>query len=276
MSEIQIDTAKVLNSATNIQQVATSLRAAGNRIASAGASAPVFEKNSFGPNVRDLCKACKSALDKLASVLENQATKLRERVGKFEKADQGQTTIITSIFGIFLDGFDRGKDSETDSPAINAEEFDGKHEAVEEEKSPFGEMLEEIETEKKLESPKLNPDAKPGNYGSCALYAAARRPDLGTTKSSNQKFRDQAAANYIYKFKDKVFQVDSSDTDLTDNLAKGYAVVWEPGVQGSHKDDGHVAIIEEIGKDYVIVSQAGWGGKDKIPISKLKDLWIIP
>ncbi len=99
MSKIQIDTAIVLNAATNIQQVATSLRAAGNRIASAGASAPVFEKNSFGPNVRDLCKVCKSALDKLASVLENQATKLRERVGKFEGADQ----ISAFVFGPMID-----------------------------------------------------------------------------------------------------------------------------------------------------------------------------
>lgn len=264
MSEIQIDTAIVLNSATNIQQVATSLRDAGNKIASAGSSAPVFELNTFGPIVRSICNACKSGLDGLALVLEAQANNLRKRAEKFEIADQGHA----SVFGPMID-----------SPINKPGEADIKDSEIvenEEEKSPFGELLEKIKDEKKLESPKLNPDAKPGNYGSCALYAAARRPDLGTTKSSNQKFKDQAAANYIYKFKDKVFQVDSSDTDLTDNLAKGYAVVWEPGVQGSDKDYGHVAIIEEIGKDYVIVSHAGWGGKNEIPISKLKDLWIIP
>jgi len=124
----------------------------------------------------------------------------------------------------------------------------------------------------------LNP-VDPSKYGDlgCARYAAARRPDLGSTQSNHEDFTDQAAANYISKYNTTAFQI-TAGTDLTNAIGKGYAVVWKPGVDGANATYGHVAIVEDVGKDYVIVSQAGWstGTTMKIPINKLQDLWLIP
>lgn len=118
-------------------------------------------------------------------------------------------------------------------------------------------------------------DVNPKNYPSCALYAAARRPDLGSTQSNFEIYEDGAAANYIPKFQDSKFQI-SVDADLRDKVGTGFAVVWEP--KDADPTYGHVAIVEEVGKDYVIVSHAGWseGSPTRIPISKLQNLWLIP
>ena len=125
---------------------------------------------------------------------------------------------------------------------------------------------------------KLNP-VDPSSYGhmGCARYAAARRPDLGSTQSDREEYTDQAAANYISKYKETAFQIDSG-TNLNNAIGVGYAVVWTPGTQGANKEYGHVAIVEEVGSDYVVVSHAGWstGTSTRIPISKLKELWLIP
>lgn len=120
-------------------------------------------------------------------------------------------------------------------------------------------------------------DVNPANYKSCAIYAAARRPDLGSTQSNREEYVDQAAANYISKYKETAFQV-APASDLTDSVGVGYAVVWEPGVQNSNSTYGHVAIVEEVGKDFVVVSHAGWstGTRTKISIGKLQELWLIP
>jgi uncharacterized protein YukE len=115
-------------------------------------------------------------------------------------------------------------------------------------------------------------DVDPKKYSSCALYAQNRRPDLGRTQH-----KDGSAYNYINVYKDTAFQINTGD-DLTKKVGKGFAVVWEPGVAGGGEVHGHVAIVEEVGKDYVIVSHAGWrdGTITKIPISKLQKLWLIP
>jgi hypothetical protein len=120
-------------------------------------------------------------------------------------------------------------------------------------------------------------NVSPKNYASCALYAAARRPDLGSTQSNFEEFKDLAAANYISKYKDTAFQI-NSNSDLTEKVGEGFAVVWKPGVQKSNPTYGHVAIVEEVGKDYVIVSHSGWstGTQTKIPVNKLQELWLIP
>jgi len=107
----------------------------------------------------------------------------------------------------------------------------------------------------------------------CVEYAKARRPDLGAAGGS--------AANYIENYRDSVFQVTDDDADLTSKVAQGYAVVWPKHVlspDSSGYENGHVAIVEEVGPDYVIVSQAGWGEKTRMRVTKedLQSLYLIP
>ena len=91
---------------------------------------------------------------------------------------------------------------------------------------------------------------------SCARYAAARRPDLGSTQSNNEKYADGAAANYISKYEDSVFQIsDNNKGELDQVIGKGYAIVWEPG-HNSDSTYGHVGIVEEVHSDYIIYSEA--------------------
>lgn len=126
----------------------------------------------------------------------------------------------------------------------------------------------------RVPAPPALQEADPNKYTSCALYAQARRPDLGPTGG------DGGAYNYVDKFKntDNSYQIPAGTTDLnTTPLRKGTAVVWEKSQQGSNKDYGHVAIIEDVGPDYVVVSESGWSsnGRRTIPIDKLSELHFI-
>lgn len=96
-------------------------------------------------------------------------------------------------------------------------------------------------------------DAK--DIRSCALYAAARRPDLGSTGTVGPH-KMEAAANYAHKFADKAFQIGEGERgNLKDAIGVGYAITWEPGYK-SHAEYGHVAIVEEVHDNYVVISEA--------------------
>lgn len=119
-------------------------------------------------------------------------------------------------------------------------------------------------------------DADPGAYTSCALYAQARRPDLGPASG------DGGAYNYIeqYRQSQRYYRIPPEATQsglLQTPLRVGTAVVWDRGQQGADPTWGHVAIIEEIGPDYVEVSEAGWGNntRRRIPVADLFDLHFI-
>jgi len=120
--------------------------------------------------------------------------------------------------------------------------------------------------------------ADPASYPSCALYAQARRPDLKSTGGAG------GAADYITKYRHKVFQVPPQTSDLRDYLAPGHALVWDryhPALKGTDGWTwGHIAIVEEVGPDYVIVSQANWPGKPTMKIERQKlidwGLYVIP
>ena len=133
-------------------------------------------------------------------------------------------------------------------------------------------------------SPKLTEvNGKPSSY-TCATYARDRRPDLGSTQSNNEEFADGAAANYISKFEDTAFQIDDSGENLTDIIGPGYALVWEPSHPGADDTYGHVAIIEEVYADHVIISEAArvngiYQIKTRsISIDQLNNdlVWLIP
>jgi uncharacterized protein YukE len=148
---------------------------------------------------------------------------------------------------------------------------------------------EPVETiSKPYPQPLTNPDlrkvtGKESSY-TCATYAKARRPDLGSTQCSNERFEDQAAANYICKFEDKAFQIENSGEDLSKAIGPGYALVWEPDHHKANSTYGHVAIIEEVYSDHVIISEASKvNGVYKIrertiSIDQLNNdlVWLIP
>ncbi len=95
-----------------------------------------------------------------------------------------------------------------------------------------------------------------GSTYTCATYAAARRPDLGTTQCGNERWADQAAANYICKYEDTAFQINDSNYDLTNTIAPGYALVWQPEHPYANDTYGHVAIVEEVYPDHLVFSEA--------------------
>jgi len=127
----------------------------------------------------------------------------------------------------------------------------------------------------KVPPPRLQP-ADPAKYSSCALYAQARRPDLGPAGG------DGGAYNYIRKFKhtERYYRItpEAAKGDLrTTHLRPGTAVVWNKRVRGADPTYGHIAIIEEVGPDYIEVSEAGWGKstRRRIPAAHLPDLHFI-
>jgi surface antigen/uncharacterized protein YukE len=132
--------------------------------------------------------------------------------------------------------------------------------------------------------PKLKKvSGKPSSY-TCATYAKARRPDLGSTQSNNEHWKDGAAANYIGKFENKAFQLENSESNLTDSIGPGYAVVWEPSHPSANSTYGHVAIVESVYADHVVISEASRVNKvyqireRSIPIEQFYDdqVWLIP
>lgn len=129
---------------------------------------------------------------------------------------------------------------------------------------------------KRVPLPDLQP-ADPAQHSSCALYAQARRPDLGHIEAE-----DEGAYNYIQKFENtencyRVTTAMAEDDLSTTDLRPGTAVVWDRGVRGADPTYGHVAIVEEVGPDYIEVSEAGWAGgtRRRIPTAHLPDLHFI-
>lgn len=132
-------------------------------------------------------------------------------------------------------------------------------------------------------------DADPLNYSTtegCAKYAQVRRPDLGRTGGSG------GAADYITKFAHKIVRITDGAVDLRTKLAKGYAVVWDRNqrhLSDAGKKYGHIAIVEQVEQDHIIVSQAGvgtrtdlttypqaWSTRMRINRDDLRDLHFIP
>lgn len=116
--------------------------------------------------------------------------------------------------------------------------------------------------------------AEPTKEGSCALYAQARRPDLGPVGGSGNG--NTGAGNYIHKYESEVFQTAPTD-NLQEKIAPGYALIWEIGHPQADKTYGHVAIVEEVYPDYVIVSQAG-SDPTRMKLSRdfISTLYVLP
>lgn len=119
----------------------------------------------------------------------------------------------------------------------------------------------------------------------CVAYAKRRRPDLGPTggterdPNTGEVIKWGGPKDYLTKFEEKVFQITENDLDLRKKIAKGYAIIWDE--KQAKNEYGHIAIVEEVGEDYVIVSDSNNPkNPDHIPYKVfLKDLlpkYIIP
>ncbi|HNT78446.1 MAG TPA: CHAP domain-containing protein, partial [Anaerolineae bacterium] len=94
-------------------------------------------------------------------------------------------------------------------------------------------------------------------YNNCVSYAMDRRPDLGYPGGSS-------AADYITKYnvEKTIGEMANENTDLTTIIAVGYAIVWPAnhrGLRGYDGGCGHIAIVEEVYDDHIVVSHANFG-----------------
>jgi len=136
---------------------------------------------------------------------------------------------------------------------------------------PPGQVIQSIEVASPQRGGVRGPiqlvDVDPAVYRhNCALYAQARRRDLGPTGGQG------GAADYIHKYRDKVFLISNNTIDLRSRVGVGYAVVWDrnhPQLRGTQGEQhGHVAIVEEVGPDYIVVSHTNWGNSYRMKITR--------
>jgi hypothetical protein len=136
---------------------------------------------------------------------------------------------------------------------------------------PPGQVIQSIEVASPQRGGVRGPiqlvDVDPAEHrDSCALYAQARRPDLGPTDGQG------GAADYIEKFRHKVFQLPRNASDLRQHLDVGYAVVWNrghPTLSGTPgAQHGHVAVIEQVEPDAIVVSHTNWGDGFRMTINR--------
>ena len=274
MAKIRVITENLWAAEKEIISIAVKMGVIGAKLIAISMLAPTYDRNTFGPTVRSICRGAGSTAQSLRSSISAPGERLASFIGRITAVDEGGIFAKMSSWWNDFVNFIKGEDSYESSSGVITSGTDDKatSETTIETSTEDSTSAEEIVA---ITSPALVA-VNPSSYSSCARYAAARRPDLGTTQSDNEKYADGAAANYICKFEDTAFQIDDGDNDLTEIIGKGYALVWEPGVGGSHETYGHVAIIEEVHEDYVIVSQAGWGGDDVFTIEEIKNLWLIP
>lgn len=115
----------------------------------------------------------------------------------------------------------------------------------------FRKKLENESNARELTSPTLKEVTGAGSSYTCATYARARRPDLGATE--HPKY---SAYNYKNKFPDQTFQLENHNGNLQEVIGVGYAVVWEPAHTRADNTHGHVAIVEAVYQDHIVISEA--------------------
>ncbi|MEM2461007.1 MAG: CHAP domain-containing protein [Candidatus Hadarchaeales archaeon] len=153
------------------------------------------------------------------------------------------------LYDTIMRGFERARKSESTRPPIDNRPLTAERDAAH----------------------PLRP-ADPGQYDQrvgCVQYAINRRPDLRVTDAPIP-----GAADYIpyYEKKGQVLRLQGTEADLRQWVKPGHAVVWPrqhedlKGTAGWNY--GHVAIVEEVYPDHVVVSQAGWPGKSRMEIRK--------
>lgn len=307
MTTIRVTPASLREEANKTAAASAELRSVGNHLSGCRFQDPHAQEqlgNRLGGMTADACREAQS----LASLLDASSATLVARASSFESADTASASALTRISASLFDstshpllaffkafallplnplnailalgallGLTRKSNVpvtllppssssgiETEAPTFMGRTFEGIPTPGQAHVSPQPEAVIRLV------------DVKPENYDDrigCVPYAQARRPDLGRAGG------DGGAANYIDSFRDKGFEF-TQDTDLN-QIKTGYAIVWprtHEDLKGSPGYTyGHVAIVEHVDPNFVIVSQAGFRDKTnmKIPRSALLGLFII-
>jgi len=134
MTIIRIITSEVLKTAKQIEKSGSRVQKVGGRIRSAGTNARTYEKNTFGPTVRDICNDASARALNIGCPLNAMAGILTEKANKFVSADEN---FFTKSWRWIKGLFDRDGQ---DNWATDVEEKNIK------ERSVFGEILEKGES----------------------------------------------------------------------------------------------------------------------------------
>lgn len=115
-----------------------------------------------------------------------------------------------------------------------------------------------------------------GEVGMCLAYVQEFRGRHTFPKLVGSAYR----LIYDPDFGAMRYTLDPGISDLTaSGLELGHLVVWDQGQMGADPLNGHVAIITEIGPDYVIIKESNWYGAvneaRRVPIAELLQLHLI-
>jgi len=226
----------------------------------------------FRDTVQDVAASVRGGLKSMGAAGTRVVAAVRptlERGGSAVDSALGGVIARTSTLGLtaaayvgeLIAGEDGGDLTEESAQNVTAE------------KEPLAESVEAEADDTDLRAHRLN-DADPAKFTSCVAYARARRPDLPLISG------DHGAYNYIEMHRNAAsyYQFgDDAPEDLTQSpLRQGVAVVWDRGQAGADEEYGHVAIIEEVHSDHIVVSEANWGGpRRQISYEDLRELHFI-
>ena len=286
-----------------IQVITSDLRVFANKLLGAGSEMdsmirPVLgaSRNISDPyngqlsrQVEDLTSGVEGAHDSLQSKVADSSAELNSRAQAFDSANRptSRFSMLSQIAGgagAFLGIGGLIKKITTGVVKI-VRRLAGFSEEESEDEVVFQNTEEYSETasqESLLEPRNVNEDAYPSETEQCVYYA--RRKRNGDTVNIPLLGEDGVAADLININKDKLIQITEEDTNLQSKIAKGYAILWG---KSSKNPDGHIAIVEKVEKDYIVISHANWwvrnsdGKKVMVPkmeISKkeLESLYVLP
>lgn len=285
---IRVRTEDLKKGADVLKKTRDRLKAIGDNVNQIARSAPTIQ-GQFGPRVHEIGRDAASRAEALSSDFSSLSVWLKAKAAAFEGVDQQGKKgmgVISSLLGKlhgslsyylpgFLGGMLSGSEAWRDISAMSLEERVDEWKALKKEIKASSIFLDyqvlgspaSLELERKqlrlreLEENMYIPlkDSGLEEPLQCAKYAQKRRPDLGPVGIVNGNSDGSA---YLYLDRQdiantpgKVFQ-SSAEGSLTDQaIFPGHAVVWGPKYGGGH---GHIAIIEEVHDDYVVISDSNW------------------
>lgn len=239
--------------------------------------------------VEDLTSGVVGAHDSLQSKVADSSAELNSRAQAFDSANRptSRFSVLSQIAGGVGSFLGIGSLIKKISTGIvkRIKRLAGFSEEESTEEFVFQNTKEYSETasQEALPEPRnVDENAYPSETEQCVYYA--RRKRNGDNVNIPPLGEDGVAADLININEDKLIQVTEEDTNLQFKIAKGYAILWG---KSSKNPDGHIAIVEKVEKDYIVISHANWwvrnsdGKREMVPTMKiskkeLESLYVLP